>query len=240
MPVYESKRVEYDIVSGHVSIMLEDGSPLPAYWSHPNIGGTFPCIAFIHDWWGIRPLERRLAQSLAQAGYYVVVPDLFFGATADTPQEAIQLVESLGANGFPEVDASLQAIEQHQRSNHRVAAVGLGMGGSLAYEAAVKRPDLEAAIACYGFPQRFMGQFRHAHAPILAIYGEHEPYTRPGVIKKLREELAESPLAHEVHIVADEAREFFDEADAGARQAWALMLAFLEKHLLRPLPKSYA
>ena len=60
MPIYESKHVEYAIVSGHVDVIVEDGQPLPAYWARPNLGGTFSGVVFVHDWWGIRPLERRL------------------------------------------------------------------------------------------------------------------------------------------------------------------------------------
>ena len=99
MPVYEPRGVEYDIVSGHVTVVLASGARMPAFWSHPNIGGTFPSIALIHDWWGIRPVERRLAQSLAQMGYYVIVPDLFDGETAETAQDAMVLVEKLGEDG---------------------------------------------------------------------------------------------------------------------------------------------
>ena len=231
MPVYEPRGVEYDIVSGHVTVILANGARMPAYWSHPNIGGTFPSVALIHDWWGIRPVERRLAQSLAQMGYYVIVPDLFDGETAETPQEAMALVEKLGEHGYAAVDAALGVMEKHLRSNRNVAAVGLGMGGSLAFEAAIKRHDLEAAVSFYGFPQRYMGQFDHAHAPILAIYGSDEPYTKAPVIERLRQELAQSQVEHEVHVIPDVGRDFFGNSSHAATQAWGLLAAFLEKHL---------
>jgi carboxymethylenebutenolidase len=229
MPVYESTYVEYAIISGHVTIMLDQGVRMPAFWSHPDLGGTFPAIALIHDWWGIRPVERRLAQSLAQMGYYVIVPDLFGGETARTAQEAMKLVEALGDRGFAAVDAALRAMEHHARSNRSVAAVGLGMGGSLAYEAALTRQDLEAAVSFYGFPQRFLGRFKEAHAPILAVYGSHDPYTRPAVIHRLEQELAESSLEHEVHIIEGAERDFFTNGGQIATQAWSLLAPFLEK-----------
>lgn len=231
MPVYESKHVEYAIVSGHVTIVLDEGVRMPAYWSHPDVGGTFPAVAFIHDWWGIRPTERRLAHSLAQMGYYVIVPDLFSGLKPQNAQDAMKLVETLGERGYSGVDAALRAMEHHSRSNRNVAAVGLGMGGSLAYEAAIKRTDLEAAVSFYGFPQRFLGQFKQAKAPILAVYGSDEPYTKPGVIQRMKHELAESPLAHEVHIIDNAARDFFDDGGSVATRAWSLLAGFLEKWL---------
>lgn len=232
MPIYEPNRVEYAITHGHVQIIREDGDPLPAYWSHPDMGGTFPAIALIHDWWGITDVERRLGNLFAQMGYYVIIPDLFNGKIAKTPQEAIGLVEALGDQGYLCVNTALQALERHMRANGNVAAVGLGMGGSLAYEAALKRNDLEAAVAYYGFPQRYLGQFKDAKTPILAFFGGDDPYTRPKVIEQLRRELAESPLNHEVVTIPNVSRDFFrDTAMQAGTTAWNKTLEFLEQYL---------
>ncbi|NDJ61275.1 MAG: hypothetical protein GYB67_09130, partial [Chloroflexi bacterium] len=168
MPAYEPSKVEYTIISGHVRIITDQGAQLPAYWAHPDIGGKFPAVGLLHDWWGITAVERRLAHLFAQLGYYVIIPDLFGGQVAQTPAAAMKLVEALGDNAYPWVDTCLRALEYHVRSNRMVAAVGLGMGGSLAFEAALTRSDLEAAVACYGFPQKYLGHFQDARAPILA------------------------------------------------------------------------
>jgi carboxymethylenebutenolidase len=213
--------------------MLEGGVRLPAYWSHPNIGGTFPSVVLIHDWWGITPTERRLAQALGQMGYYVIVPDLFDGATAHTAQEAKHLVESLGTRGYAAVDAALAAMEKHLRSNRHVAAIGLGMGGSLAFEAALNRRDLEAAVAFSGFPQRYLGQFAHATAPILAIFGADDPYVKAPVVRRFKDELAASSLGHEVHMLDGVGRDYLAAGEQAATHAWALLDDFLEKHLKR-------
>ncbi len=235
MPVYQPNRVEYTITHGHVGIVREDGGILPAYWSHPDIGGTFPAVALLHDWWGITDVERRLANLFAQMGYYVIMPDLFTGQTARTPQEAIGLVEALGEQGFSCVNISLQTLEQHVRVNGNVAAVGLGMGGSLAYEAALERDDLEAAVAYYGFPQRYLGRFKDAKAPILAIFGDDDPYTRHKVIQRLQHELDQSVLEHEVVTIPNASRDFFREMTLPAGTiAWERTLAFLELYLGRP------
>lgn len=235
MPIYEPHRVEHTITQGHVSIVHEDGAAIPAYWSHPAVGGRFPAIALIHDWWGITEVERRLANLFAQVGYYVIIPDLFNGRVARTPQEAIGLVEALGEHGFSYVNTSLHTLEQHVRVDGNVAAVGLGMGGSLAYEAALKRDDLEAAVAYYGFPQRYLGRFKDAKAPILAVFGGDDPYTRHKVIEQLRRELGQSPLGHEVVTIPNASRDFFREpALMAGTVAWERTLTFLEMYLKRP------
>jgi carboxymethylenebutenolidase len=238
MPVYRPDHVEYPIVGGHIQIVMDDGQQLPAYWSHPDLGGLFPGIALLHDWWGITVTERSLAHQFAQAGFYVVMPDLYDGRVAVSPQEAMAFVEHLGAGGTPRVDAALQALEAHHRCNRRVAAVGLGMGGTLALEAALERSDLEAAVAFYGFPQRLFGRFDDAKVPILAVYGSDEPYVSAEVRERLRAELDESPRPHEVMILDGAGRDFFvsnaslDQQHFG-QLAWQHMLAFLDQHLGR-------
>jgi carboxymethylenebutenolidase len=237
MPVYQPQHVEYTIINGRVSIVTDDGKQLPAYWSHPDIGGRFPAIAVIHDWWGITTVERRMAHLFAQLGYYVIIPDLFEGEVAKTPQEAMKLVQEKGTRAYAYIDTALRALENHVRTNGHTAAVGLGMGGSLAFEAALTRSDLEAAVAFYGFPQRYLGKFSEAKAPILAVYGSNEPHVGAKVIAELRRELSESPLAHEVVILEGAGRDFFgenvifsDERQPGAI-AWQKMLSFLEKQM---------
>lgn len=232
-------RVEYSIVNGRVSIVSDDGAQIPAYWSHPDVGGKFPAVAILHDWWGITAVERRMAHRFAQLGFYVIVPDLFDGAVAQTPEDAYRLVEQHGARAYGCVDTALTVIEHHGRTDGHTAAVGLGMGGSLAYEAAINRADIEAAVSFYGFPQRYFGRFKAAKTPILAVYGSAEPFVSAAHIERLRRELAESPLAHRVLVLDGAARDFLGEtpipdAESPGAAAWGAMLAFLDANRITP------
>jgi len=239
MPIYNPDHVEYRIVNGHIHIAMEDGHHLPAYWAHPAVGSSFPGVALIHDWWGITPIVRRMAHLFAQVGYYVIVPDLFDEHVASTPQEAMRLVETLDDGGYPRVHTALTALEQHHHCNRDVAAVGIGMGGSLAFEAALTRTDLEAAVSYYGFPQRYLGLFKEAKCPILAFYGSEEPYVSSIVVEGLRHELSGSHLGHEVIVLDGAAHDFFSDSLPESqreygRRAWHRTLAFLEEHLAGP------
>ena len=235
MPVYQPRSLEHPINSGRISVALEDGRRLPAYWSHPDASGKFPAVAVIHDWWGITTVERWIAPLFAQMGYYVIIPDLFNGRVATTPQEAIQLVEETGPYNYTFVDTALRTLENHVRVNGKVAAVGLGMGGTLAFEAALTRDDLEAAVALYGFPQKYLGKFKAAYAPILAIFGATDPYVGAGVIAQLRRELLQSERPHELITLEGAGHGFFSTEDnsgnSASAQAWAKINAFLERHV---------
>lgn len=242
MPIYDSNRVEYEITSGHIHIVTESGQPLPAYWAHPNTGRYFPAVALIHDWWGITPIIRRIAHHFAQSGYYVIVPDLFDGKVATTPQEALELVRQLRDGGYPRVDAALTALENHHNTNRDVAAVGIGMGGSLAFEAAIVRQDLEAAVAFHGFPQRYMGRFRTAPTPILALFGDQDEHISANIVAGLRQELAGNTrgLAHQVVLLKDAGHDFLSDTTSEplrevGRQSLNHTFSFLEKFLKGPV-----
>jgi len=241
LPIYDPSHVEYSITSGHIQIVMDRGEQLPAFWAHPSMGNRFPGVALIHDWWGVNSVVRRLANFFAQMGYYVIVPDLFSGKVTDSPREAMALVEALGDAGYPRIHAALSALEHHHQCNGDVAAVGLGMGGSLAFEAAIVREDLEAAVAFAGFPQRYFGRFADSRTPILAFYGSDEPHIKPTVIEKLRKELAQSrhDIQHEVEVLPGVGHDIFIDGLSEAQQqqgraAISRTLAFLEKYLKGP------
>ncbi len=241
MPLYNPDHLEYEVTSGNIQIAMEDGGMLPAYWAHPSMGAKFPGIVLIHDWWGVTPVVRRLAMQLAQTGYYVIVPDLYNGKLAETHSEALALFEALGESGYKRADTALSVLEHHHNCNGDVAAVGLGMGGSLSFEAALVRKDLEAAVAFGGFPQRYLGHFAQAHIPILAIYGSEDEFVPRTVIEQLREELAaHSQTHHHQVIVLEGARhEIFDDDLTPAQEklsvdAWTRTLDFIDDYLQGP------
>ncbi|MGJ3240248.1 MAG: dienelactone hydrolase family protein [Anaerolineae bacterium] len=238
MPLHNSNRVEFAIDSGHINIVTDEGKQVPAYWAHPRIGHRFSGICLLHDWWGMDQISRMLTNFFAQMGYYVIEPDLFGGKLANSPQEALRLLEETKDTRYAAVDATLSVLESHHRVNSSVAAIGLGMGGTLAFEAAIKRDDLEAAVAYAGFPQQYLGQFRNARTPILALYGTQEPYTKPVVIDHLKQELAQSALSaqHQVVLIEGGKHELFSlpkdsEQQQVSNSAINYTLAFLEQHL---------
>lgn len=241
MPIHDARHVEYAIDSGHISIMRSSGQRVPAYWAHPRLGVKFSGILLLHDWWGMNTVARLLASFYATMGYYVIAPDLFDGKRATTPKEAMQRLEESQKSRYATVDAALSVLETHNRINDSVGVIGLGMGGTLALEAAIKRDDLEAAVAYAGFPQQFLGQFGLANTPILACYGSNEPYTKPVVIKALQDELASTPLAdkHRVLVVPGAGHEFFHDTPGLVNREHGKIvveqtMSFLEAHLIQP------
>ncbi|MEO1291174.1 MAG: dienelactone hydrolase family protein [Chloroflexota bacterium] len=238
MPLHNSNRVEYAIDSGYIEIITDEGKKVPAYWAHPRVGYRFSGICLLHDWWGMDYVSRTLANFFAQMGYYVIEPDLYGGYTADTPQQAMRLLEQTEQTRYMAVNATLSVLESHVRINQSVAAIGMGIGGTLAFEAAIKRDDLEAAVAYGGFPQHFSGQFAECNTPILAVYGSQEPYIRPPAINALRNEFAATALKddHDILIIEGGDHNIFSKIKDPQHQEVSKIainhtLSFLERYL---------
>ena len=238
MPIYNPDHVEYHVTNGHIQIAMEDGTMVPAYWAHPSMGAEFPGVVLVHDWWGVTSLIRRMTTLLAQVGHYVIAPDFYQGKVAQSHKEALALLDSLGDTAYKRANTALSVLENHHNCNGDVAVVGLGMGGSLAFEAAIRRADLEAAVAYGGFPQRYMGNFKHSNTPILAMYGADDQFIASEIVAKLQAELQATSLKDQHQfVVLDSCKHdiFGDDTPETTRtKAWHQTLDFLDDLLQGP------
>lgn len=108
------------------------GGSCPLIGRTRTAAASSPAVAIIHDWWGITTVERRIAHLFAQMGYCVIV---LISATAASPprrRKQFNWSKRPRSTTIKFVDTSLRALETHVRVNGKVAAVGLGMGGTLA------------------------------------------------------------------------------------------------------------
>lgn len=242
-PSHPSHYVEYEVHASYMQVVAGNGGQFPGYAARPRLGERFPSVVLLHDWWGLNGAIRMLAIQVAQAGFYVLAPDLFDGRLAETAREAAGLVDEMARKRrFERVIESLDVLEKHQHSARRVAVIGVGLGGGLAFRAAIQHPHREAAVVSFsGFPQTYIGKFRSCPVPVLAIYGSADPLIPKTMIERLHGELKASALRdqHQVVTLEGAGHELFpeeptdDERAIGAR-AFARAIAFLNAHLRLP------
>jgi carboxymethylenebutenolidase len=236
MAMFEASHVQYNIVSGYIQI-VSNGQYLPAFWSHPELGGPFPGLVLLHDHWGLTAHIRSEARRFAQEGYYVIAPDLFNRQVATSLAQAQLLVEQVGAAALSYAEAALQVLKTHHNCNGKIGLIGWGLGAQLALRAAVTRDDLRALVIFYEVAGDVEPDLLRAlHCPLLAIFAGQDPASPAATVDRLRGTLDESEQAHEVVVYPGVGRDFFDDSCASfdaeaATNAWQRALEFLNAHL---------
>ena len=134
-----------------VSFNRPDGASVQGYLAEPAHTAGAPSVVVIQEWWGLNDQIRGVADRLAAAGYFALVPDLYRGKSTVEAEEAHHLMSSLNFG-----DAAAQdvrgAVQYLKSRAGKVGVTGFCMGGALTLLAACNAPELDAAVAWYGFP----------------------------------------------------------------------------------------
>jgi carboxymethylenebutenolidase len=146
-----------------IDIATPDGVA-SAYVFRPRGEGPWPAVLFYMDGVGIRPALFEMAGRMADQGYYVLLPDLFYRSGPYAPMDAKaifadpeqrealrKLIGSLGPDKVMRDTAALldYLAAQPDVAPGPVAAVGYCMGGGFAIAAAAHFPDRIRAAAAY-------------------------------------------------------------------------------------------
>ncbi|MGJ3628773.1 dienelactone hydrolase family protein [Sphingomonas sp. MMS24-JH45] len=133
-----------------------DGKEMGAYTAEPR-GPAKAAIVVIQGIFGVNAGIRRKCDTLAEAGYLAIAPDLFWriepGIELDPDVEA-EMQRALSLMGKFDQDAGIRDIEatiRHARAaigGSKVGAVGYCLGGRLAYMTAA-RTDVDASVGYY-------------------------------------------------------------------------------------------
>ncbi|HEY7699584.1 MAG TPA: dienelactone hydrolase family protein, partial [Vicinamibacteria bacterium] len=83
-------------VLGPGEVAIPSGSDQAvAYLARPKGQGPFPALVVIHEWWGLNPQIRGMADQLAREGYLSLAVDLYRGKQTDNPEQAHELMRGL-------------------------------------------------------------------------------------------------------------------------------------------------
>ncbi len=146
-----------------VSIRTHDGE-CPAYVFVPSGSERHPAVIFYMDGLGIRPTILEMGQRLADYGYVVLTPDLFYRAgpyEALEPKKVFASGDVRGAIGHlfgstdnrraaEDTEAFLAYLEDRADvAGTKVGTTGYCMGGGISLTAAGTYPDRVAAAASF-------------------------------------------------------------------------------------------
>ena len=74
--------------------LVADGRPTTLYVADVA-GDDAPGVVLYHAWWGLNDDVKTFADHLADAGFYVVAPDIYRGSITTEIEEAEQLTRSV-------------------------------------------------------------------------------------------------------------------------------------------------
>jgi carboxymethylenebutenolidase len=147
-----------------VDVPTKDGKTA-TFIVHPERGGPHPLIVFFMDAPAIREELRDMARRLATAGYYVMLPNLYYRKgvmeLADLPplpeeKARERMFELMGSLTIPlvmdDADALLDFADRDPAcSKGKAGVVGYCMSGQYAINLAARHPErIGAAASIYG------------------------------------------------------------------------------------------
>jgi len=147
-----------------VSVPTPDGTCPAALFTPAESGGPWPGVIFLMDAPGVRPALWEMGARLADAGYAVLLPDLFyrFGPSEPVPPATLfsdpdlraavmQKVGSLTRESkLRDAQAFVDFLAQRPEVNtERLGITGYCMGGNFALTAAGGLPGTFAAVGSF-------------------------------------------------------------------------------------------
>jgi carboxymethylenebutenolidase len=144
------------MIETETDVQTGDGS-MKTFIYHPTYGGPHPVVLYLMDAPSIRPALKDMAARLASAGYYVMLPYLFyrggpfreFGTSDEEMHARHQLIETVTpTNIIGDADALLaKAASDPAAADGPVGTVGFCMSGGLTLALAKAIPSRIAAAA---------------------------------------------------------------------------------------------
>jgi carboxymethylenebutenolidase len=201
-----------------------------------------PGIVLLQEWWGVNNQIKKVAESLKNLGWQILVPDLYKGKVAIEANEAKHLM-----NGLNFVDAASQDVRgavQYLKNNgaSKVAVTGFCMGGALTCLAAAHVQELDCAVIWYGYPSPELMEGKKIKIPLLGHFALHDEAFDISGVDELEKKLNKQKSNFEFfrydakHAFANEEADsknlpYLQYNEDAKKLAWTRTVTFLNKHL---------
>ena len=226
-----------------ISTLAGDGD-FTAYRATPA-GTPKAAIVVIQEIFGVNAGIRRKCDTLAEAGYLAIAPDLFWRLERgieldpDIKPEFDRALELMGQfdqdKGIADIEASIRAVRSELGDGTKVGVVGYCLGGRLAFMTAA-RTDVDASVGYYGVGiDGLLGEKNAIAHPVLLHVPEEDHFVDKDAQAAMHAGLDDHPkvtiydYAGEDHGFATEFGE--RRSDASAKLADERTAKFFAEHL---------
>jgi dienelactone hydrolase len=243
-----------DFESHMIEVSAEAGKPMPALFARPTDETSHPAVIVVHEAFGLNEHIKDVARRLAAEGFVALAPDLYYREARhavgyDDLPGAIRLMSGLWDDAIVqdmETAIAHLAAQPFVRGD-RIGVTGFCMGGRIAFLTAARSRRVAAAVPFYGggivsgqtserTPVAPIALAPQLACPVLAFFGDQDPFIPNADVERLRQTLAPLDPRHEVVVYPGAPHGFFcNERDSfrpeTARDAWERTLRFFHTHL---------
>ncbi|MEW1952345.1 dienelactone hydrolase family protein [Terrabacter sp. NPDC080008] len=233
-------------MTDNVTIPTGSGEMPARLWLPPT--GHGPGIVVLQEIFGVSDYIQRRAAQLAEAGYVVMAPEIYWrlGVTEpvegeDALQRGMGLVQRLDWDmAVSDAATAVEWLRGRDEVTGGVGAVGFCFGGGLGYNVAAHlefdgSTPLDALVSYYGSALPALHETLTVTAPSLHHFGLADSYIDTDTVRRLEASLRRQPdTVVETYAGADHA---FDNDDmpwhdpAASTLAWATTMEFLRERL---------
>jgi carboxymethylenebutenolidase len=165
-----------DIAASYVDVPSPQGHGMVrSYLVRPKTGnGKAPGIVVVHENRGLNPYIADVARRLAKAGFLALAPDglTSVGGYPGNDDQGRELQSKLDPEKLRnDFFAAVEFLAAHELTTGKTGIVGFCYGGGIANAAAVRFPELAAAVPFYG-RQPPASDVPAIRAPLLLHYAE--------------------------------------------------------------------
>lgn len=228
------------VVGTTVEYATVDGETVTGYLVQPeNAEEPLPAIIAIHEWWGLNENIEAMARKIAGEGYTVLAVDLYNGGTAETPENARQVMQSVMDNPQPARDNLQQAYDYlvNEQNAPKVGTIGWCFGGAWSLQTALMLPEtIDATVIYYGQLVTEAEELATLEMPILGIFGAEDSLIPVTQVREFEETLADLGKNAEIIVYEDAGHAFANPSGdryvpETAMAAWEKTKAFFAEYL---------
>ena len=226
-----------------ISISTPDGQ-MPAFLFAPTTTEPKPGILLLMEIFGITAHLQDVATRIAQAGYVVMTPDLYYRVPHtrfgyDEVEQATAMMWQLdfGQSIEQDIQAAIAALKAQVHPN-RIGVTGFCLGGGLSFLTACKFSSEIAAVApFYGMVlDEWIESVKDITVPVYLFFGGQDPFIPRDRIQQVASRFQELGKIHQLKIYPDAGHGFFcnersDYNPLAAEDAWRELTRFFQKHL---------
>ena len=245
---YESMLAETVAFTGHKGDVGE------AYYARPLGAGPWPGVVLIHHMPGWDEWIKEATRKLAYHGFATISPHFYFREGPGSPDDVGARVRAAG--GVPDeqvvgdVKGCMELLRAQPYANGKVGVIGFCSGGRHTYLVACTRPDIDAAVDCWGGsvivkdksqldakrPVAPIDMTENLRCPLIGIFGNDDKNPDPVQVNETEATLKRLGKNYEFHRYDGVGHAFFNTARDGykapqATDGWQKVFAFLGKHL---------